>query len=29
MTTDPPQLNTHNKAEFEPAHTDVFDTYPY
>ena len=24
-----PILNAHNKAEFEPAHTDAFDTYPF
>ena len=22
-------LNAHNKAEYEPAHTDAFDTYPF
>ena len=24
-----PILNAHNKAEFEPSHTDAFDTYPF
>ena len=24
-----PILNAHNKAEFEPAHTYAFDTYPF
>jgi hypothetical protein len=24
-----PILNQHNKLEYEPAHTDAFDTYPF
>ena len=29
MTMETPVLNPHNKAEYEPAHTDAFDTYPF